>query len=135
MKLRCCRCKKEKDVSEFCKKKTKRGYSSDCKECHKEYCKEHYKSNKKYYEEKRKRNHEKYKQQYIEYKKSLSCQNCDEDRWYVLDFHHRNSDEKEMEVATMMAQGCSFETTLIEIEKCDVLCKNCHAEVHFLQQN
>ena len=47
MKSKCCKCKKEKNFSEFRKNKSKKnGYSNDCKDCHSEYRKKKYKENK-----------------------------------------------------------------------------------------
>ena len=45
-----------------------------------------------------------------------------------LDFHHRNPSEKEYAWNDMI--NLSDEQILEELEKCDVLCKNCHAELH-----
>jgi hypothetical protein len=64
-----------------------------------------------------------------QYKESLKCSSCGEDRWWVLDFHHRDPSEKEQGVARLF--GCaSKERIMKEIEKCDVLCANCHRDLH-----
>jgi hypothetical protein len=42
----------------------------------------------------------------------------------VLEFHYRYG--KERAVSTMVAYGLSIATIQKEIDKCDVLCTNCH---------
>jgi hypothetical protein len=65
-----------------------------------------------------------------ELKESLSCIKCGESRWWILDFHHRNPQEKEMNMASFM-HHFGMKRILEEIEKCDVLCANCHRDEHF----
>lgn len=61
------------------------------------------------------------------------CQNS-ECKWHGnfssrhLDFHHFDPTDKIIEVAKMTSS--TYEKILIEINKCIVLCKNCHALVH-----
>jgi hypothetical protein len=66
----------------------------------------------------------------IEFKKVVSCENCGEDRYYCLDFHHQG-DKKSMGISEMVHGGYSRQKMLAEIKKCKVVCKNCHAEIHF----
>lgn len=66
-----------------------------------------------------------------EYKLNLSCLHCKENHPACLDFHHVNTKEKEGTVANMISEGYSTATILKEIKKCIVLCKNCHAKIHF----
>lgn len=66
-----------------------------------------------------------------EYKSSLGCKICGEKRYWVLDLHHRNSDEKEKAIADMLRKNVSWEKILKELEKCDVLCANCHRDYHY----
>ena len=66
------------------------------------------------------------KRQYInEYKLSKGCKVCGYNKCVsALDFHHDNG-EKEFNISR-----CSnLEKIKIEIMKCAVLCKNCHAEL------
>lgn len=51
---------------------------------------------------------------------------CGLDDFRVLDFHHRNPLEKSFEISTKATGGWGIKTLLKEIEKCDVLCANCH---------
>lgn len=44
----------------------------------------------------------------------------------VFHFHHVNPDEKDCNIAAMR----NWEDTLVELDKCIMLCANCHALVH-----
>jgi len=109
------------------------GLQTYCKKCSNLRRVKYYKDNKEQEVKVRKNYQENQKQKYIEYKKTLKCINCNETRWYVLDFHHKNND-KEFDVSSMAVGRCSWEKVLSEIKKCDVLCANCHREKHFLEK-
>lgn len=64
---------------------------------------------------------------YTSYKATLRCKNCDEWRPECLQFHHRDPKQKLFNVGEWIRNGVSLETLKAEIEKCDVLCANCHA--------
>lgn len=65
-----------------------------------------------------------------EYKKTLSCVVCGENESSCLDFHHKDASEKEGAIATLLSKNNSFNAVLKEIEKCVVLCANCHRKYH-----
>lgn len=65
-----------------------------------------------------------------DFKKSLVCVDCGEDDSIVLDFHHRNPNEKDWEVSSMVSHAYSKERILREADKCDVVCANCHRRRH-----
>ena len=69
------------------------------------------------------------KKWFQEYKSNLKCSKCPENDIICLDFHHRNRSDKILEVSVMVARGRSKEVILQEIEKCDVLCSNCHRKL------
>lgn len=46
----------------------------------------------------------------------------------VYDFHHRDPTEKEYNPASLMSG--SWEKIQPELDKCDLLCSNCHRELH-----
>ena len=59
------------------------------------------------------------------------CSKCGYDKCRAaLEFHHLNSDEKHPYVARMFNNGLSYKKIKAEIEKCILLCANCHREVH-----
>lgn len=57
------------------------------------------------------------------------CIICGFDRYPCsLDFHHKNRRVKDPNYRSM--RGWSWKKILIELEKCILLCKNCHAAIH-----
>lgn len=67
-----------------------------------------------------------------EYKRaSGGCVRCAEDDPACLDFHHIDTDRKEMTVSSMISYGYSKERLTEEMEKCEVLCANCHRKQHY----
>lgn len=130
----CGSCKKEKSREEFHVNPTKPdGLQSMCKECRKAYHRKHYLANKAKYKNQSDKRKKDLREEFNEYKKTLCCSKCGENRWYVLDFHHRNPKEKDTEVSYMIGSGRSIESIKKEIEKCDVLCANCHREIHYIE--
>ena len=62
------------------------------------------------------------------------CKKCGNNKQYLLEFHHRNPNEKDggiSEFAKRYDLGKFFE----EIDKCDLLCCNCHKEFHYLNDH
>src|SRR5208282_531765 len=64
------------------------------------------------------------------YKASKGCARCSIRDSRVLEFHHVG--EKEINVARAAGLGWSLERLMTEIEKCIVLCANCHRIETFL---
>jgi hypothetical protein len=56
------------------------------------------------------------------------CEMCGEGDPVVLEFHHANAD-KEQTVSHLARLGYLWQTIVKEIEKCAVLCANCHRRV------
>ena len=63
-------------------------------------------------------------------KRESGCKNCDEYNPVALDFHHRNANTKVMEISRAISKGWSITRLMEEIEKCDLLCANCHMKEH-----
>ena len=61
------------------------------------------------------------------------CKKCGENKFYILDFHHKNPNEKDFDVCDGVTLS-SIEKIKTEIEKCVVLCSNCHREFHYLER-
>jgi ribosomal protein S27AE len=73
------------------------------------------------------------KRELLKYKGS-ECINCGyNEHEGSLQLHHRNPSEKEFAFSkvTLSHLGFSMSDLKREADKCDVLCANCHAEVHF----
>ena len=133
---KCTKCGQWKDIEEFAwKNKSEGKRHSQCKECRRKA------DNKRYAEDPNRRetvkavhkNQVKYIREYIQdIKKHSKCAICGEDRWYVLDFHHTG--DKDFNISQKVQEGCSLETIKKEIEKCIILCANCHREVHYKEK-
>lgn len=131
----CSKCKCSKPTTEFSKKKTtKDGLYQICKACHKEYNKRHYVDNALAYKERALKRKKDIKEWWSDYKSKLVCSSCGEDRHWCLDFHHTNPAEKDSEVSSMLHRA-SMRAIMEEIEKCVVLCRNCHSDLHYRERN
>jgi len=58
------------------------------------------------------------------------CSRCPETFWACLEFHHLNPDKKDIALAQVIKRGWSKERIIREIEKCEILCSNCHRKEH-----
>lgn len=67
-------------------------------------------------------------------RKTLKCKECGEDRYYILDFHHKDNHTKETSISLAYLRGWGKERILTEIDKCDVYCSNCHRELHHFER-
>jgi len=68
----------------------------------------------------------------MELKAGRVCVDCDVQYGpHVLQFDHRDPSKKHMNVSDMIGRGYAWKKIVIEIEKCDVVCANCHAERTF----
>lgn len=65
------------------------------------------------------------------YKLDNPCIVCREKDPRVLEFHHRNPEEKEATISYLIKSQASLVRLQEEIDKCDVLCANCHKKVHW----
>lgn len=71
----------------------------------------------------------KLKEMAVAYKGGKCCK-CGYDKCLgALDFHHRDSNTKSFGISSK-GLTYSFEKVKAELEKCILVCKNCHAEIH-----
>jgi hypothetical protein len=68
---------------------------------------------------------------FSDFKSELYCVECGESHPSCLQFHHMDKKSKEFDISRMVQQGYSIERILSEIEKCVVLCANCHFKIHY----
>lgn len=110
-KKRCLQCSQVKDIADF--------YDGRqiCKECTKE--------------NERNKYHQR-KEKVIEYKTNSCCAKCGEKRFYLLDFHHLDPNAKDYTISHN--SRIKFENLMKEIDKCILLCSNCHREFHYLER-
>ncbi len=71
---------------------------------------------------------------FASYKAELACIECGENHPACLEFHHRNPAEKDIDLGKAVKQGWSIQRILAEMEKCDVLCSNCHRKRHYQEK-
>lgn len=64
------------------------------------------------------------------YKKKLVCSVCGENHPATIEFHHKFNN-KEKNISLMVNDGYSTKRIMDEINKCLVLCSNCHRKEHF----
>lgn len=62
------------------------------------------------------------------------CQKCGYSKSIsALDFHHRNPSEKKFGISIGIAKCLPMIEIKKETDKCDLLCSNCHHEIHDLE--
>ena len=88
-----------------------------------------YKCNACYVDMKRKRK-QKIRNEIKEYKQTLQCAKCGISDHRVLQFHHHEAN-KEFNISDAPGRGMSVKNIIKEIEKCQVLCANCHSILHY----
>jgi len=66
----------------------------------------------------------------IEFKNAHPCEICGETHPTCLDFHHGDPKNKSFRLSMSSLGGRSIKGLQIEIEKCRVLCANCHRKLH-----
>jgi transcription elongation factor Elf1 len=65
------------------------------------------------------------------YKQTLKCSLCGENHPATIDFHHKYGKEKDVTISYLIGNGYSIERVKQELEKCQILCSNCHRKIHY----
>lgn len=110
----CPRCLHKKSIEHFYKRRHGTDFSSYCKSCTLNETIERL---------------QRFKQKCVEYKGG-KCESCGYNKCNAaLDFHHINPSEKDFTIA--QCRTTSFnERVKKELDKCSLLCSNCHREIH-----
>jgi len=58
---------------------------------------------------------------------------CGNDKWYNLEFHHTH--DKEYEVSRLINANYRWSIIEKELDRCIILCGNCHQEHHYIERN
>lgn len=132
-KKTCTKCKTAKPLTEFHKRKdAKDGLQFACKRCHiarvRKWQKDHPDRVKEYAKTYTAGKVRLLQDWVAETKRTLGCSNCSEDCPDCLDLHHVNYD-KDKSVAHLIV-GKNVQRVVDEINKCCVLCSNCHRKHH-----
>jgi hypothetical protein len=156
METKICReCKEEKPIEEFTKhKRMKGGYDNICKECNNSKVKKWVEENpdkyglkcKRWYRENRTKSLQESRRRYEEFvrkiqslKNGKSCVKCGYNKHpEILHYHHRDGSKKDF----IISEAINLKSSIIknpeilqqEIDKCDLLCPNCHCELHLLER-
>ena len=131
----CDHCKTEKDIEEFNWKYKALGVRhKTCRECMKWFVKRYFRGSA--HDEHLRNVKERKKaarvvaREYVwDYLSTHPCIQCGESDPRVLEFHHRDSVQKEKDIARMVGDGLSTGRIQAEIDKCDIYCSNCHRKL------
>ncbi len=126
---KCTRCEENLSIDNFPIMNKKTGkISSMCLECKREYDREYWENNKETKSEiknENAKNNRKSKRKYIvDLLKKSKCVDCNNSDWRVLEFDHKDRETKSFNIADSVQY--SIEKIQKEIDKCDIVCANCH---------
>jgi len=127
MTKKCSKCKQEKDTSKFNHKGDKLTYH--CKSCQNKYTRNHYKNNKADYIERAVKVKAKLRKHIQDIKSNIPCKDCGKIYPpYIMQFDHiPGKGDKIADVANMVMYS-NVDKINKEIEKCEIVCANCHME-------
>lgn len=125
---RCSICKEEKAEIEFNRNKSKKdGLNTVCRECSNERSRRYYHENTIEHRQAVRERSDKVRAtnrtSMLELLRKSSCADCGNTDIRVLEFDHLR--DKIRDISQLMS-GWSWEAILKEIEKCDIVCANCH---------
>lgn len=126
---RCCLCKQTLPLSEYNKHKDRKdGLQTVCRECNRARSRRYYKENPELHKKNVRRRAKQVvadnRRQLMEYLSERSCTDCGITDSVVLEFDHLS--DKKHNISSMMRAGYRWLSVLEEIEKCEVVCANCH---------
>lgn len=125
---RCSHCHEVKTVDAFSWRNQDRGIRApNCRACQKEYNRRHYLANKALYKARAVAGKSKARRErtlrLLEYFEEHPCVDCGEADPVVLEFDHLRDKDFDVSRAVYTRR---WTTVLAEIEKCEVVCANCH---------
>lgn len=129
----CIKCKLEKEESDYQTRKTRKGeivLKNQCRLCYNKYQSAYCRNNKKHIARVIRCQKVRIKK-YQEKKCSTGCSICGYNKCArSLQYHHLNREDKEFNISCVVSRhGVSKEKFKKELEKCILLCANCHGEV------
>ena len=130
---RCQKCHIEKDEEEYVWRFKALGKRDDiCKSCRKIYNDQYFNGPAKerhlqQVKERKQIAREVAREYILNYLATHPCVECGESDIRVLEFHHIG--DKEQTISHMVAEGFSVDRIQRELDKCQVLCANCHRKL------
>ncbi len=110
----CPKCQKSREIGDFYQRRGKPNSSTYCKECTSIQTTERTRD---------------FKQKCVEYKGG-QCVTCGYDKCIgALEFHHLNPNSKDFTIAHLRSYTFNEKVTN-ELDKCILVCANCHREIH-----
>lgn len=107
---------------------------SKCRPCKREYDREYHRKRSPEARQQKlvsnKNRQDNLKTELNDYKRKAGCKFCSEDEPICLDFHHLDPKEKDINLSDALRKGWTFERMKKEIDKCIIVCSNCHRKVH-----
>lgn len=129
----CSTCKEWKPLEEFNKRSTSPdGRQWKCRECNKAYHYEHLERHLAQIYARKARLRAENKPKLWKYLLEHPCTDCGEVDPVVLEFDHIR--DKSSDVTRLVHTGESWQRVMREIEKCEVVCANCHRRRTYLRQ-
>lgn len=128
----CSKCNEYKSEDDFyISKKRKDGLQPYCKKCLKiTTLSDYYDNNRKDIFLQRANDRRNVCRKYVnEIKSERGCYFCGEKEFVCLDFHHLEQEGKDKPISFLVAAK-SMKKLIKEIEKCIVVCANCHRKIH-----
>jgi hypothetical protein len=131
----CACCKQIKPIQSFWKRiRAKDGYASSCIDCiriqnQKSY-KNHWVKNRTRIDSNHYQFIEAFREKCNQIKHVSGCFFCKENDPICLDFHHKDSTNKQYTISKMINSHKNWICIQLEIDKCIVICANCHRKVH-----
>lgn len=112
----CHRCKTYKTVNQFYKRRAKIGFTPYCKSCHNDQALERQR---------------RLKKECVDYLGG-KCSKCGYNKCMAaIEFHHIDPTQKDFSISRNKSTSMN-EVIKAELDKCIPLCRNCHAEEHYL---
>lgn len=135
----CTKCKTSKPEELFRISNERTGLrAAYCKECQRKVSRSHYAANRERHKSRVIKNRIERanlnRKLYLELKGELKCNRCPENHIAVLDFHHKDPKQKDQMISSMLYDW-TFDAILKEIDKCEVLCANCHRKHHYEEKS
>ena len=126
----CKYCKIDKELTDFhANPTTKDKLATGCKDCMRLICTTARKDNAEHYRLVAQKRRRRKREQFVEWKKQQVCSRCGENDFCTLDLHHVDPTQKDYTLSKLAESG-SWTKLVAEMQKCIVVCSNCHRKIH-----